>query len=109
MAPLVFSRLALGIKKIGDGGTPQYDGLTQDFLQRAPQGFRLPASQLRAELRGMNLRPPQAFIGVNVAHAAEHALVQKQRLDARVPLADSFQDRKSTRLNSSHQIISYAV
>src|SRR5207253_6269664 len=48
MAPLVFSRLALGIKKIGDGGTPQYDGLTQDFLQRAPQGFRLPASQLRA-------------------------------------------------------------
>src|SRR6516164_3495266 len=36
MAPLIFSRLAFGVKKIGDGGTPQYDGLAQDLLQRAP-------------------------------------------------------------------------
>src|SRR5712692_9614846 len=37
----------------------------------------------------MNFRSPQAFIRVNVADTAKHALVQEQRLDARAPPADS--------------------
>src|SRR5271168_335008 len=32
----------------------------------------------------MNLRVPQAFIGVDVSHAPENALIEKQRLDPRV-------------------------
>ena len=91
MAPLIFARPAFGVKKIGDGRTAECDGPTQDFLQRATQRSHLFPSQLGPQMRRMNFRPPQAFVGVNVTHAAEHALVQKQRLDARVPPADSFQ------------------
>ena len=38
----------------------------------------------------MNLRPPQALVGIDVANAAKHALIQKQRFDARTPLANPF-------------------
>src|SRR5690349_22806224 len=89
-APLISSRLALGVEKIGNGGTAHRDGFPQNFLQRATQSFGLLLVQPCSELRRMNLRPPQAFVGINVADAAQHALIQKQRFDARAPPANSF-------------------
>jgi len=37
MVPLIFSRLARGVKKIGNGGSAQHNRFTQDLLQHAPQ------------------------------------------------------------------------
>ncbi len=36
----------------------------------------------------MNLRFPEALIGIDIADAAEHALVQQQRFDPRAPAAN---------------------
>src|SRR5438552_13021193 len=41
--------------------------------------------------------------------ATKHVMPDVMVVDVRLPGMSGFEDRKSTRLNSSHQIISYAV
>src|SRR5713226_2823220 len=55
MVPLIFSRLALGVKKIGNGRSAQRNRFLQNFAQYAPQGLRLLPAQLRSQSRGMHL------------------------------------------------------
>src|SRR5262249_45137597 len=65
------------------------DGLAQDVLEDFAKNFGLLLCQLRAKAGGMNLGAPQAFVGVDVADTAEHALIQQQRLDSRAALPDA--------------------
>src|SRR5207244_4631652 len=61
--------------------------------------------------RGNGLLGAQLTLECCFQRQAGVALVPDQRLDVQIrqSLTDFIKDRKSTRLNSSHQIISYAV
>jgi hypothetical protein len=82
MAHLVGAGLALGIQEIGDGGAAHFYGRAQDVADGLVEarGF------LRVEARGqacrMNARAPQAFIRVDVSHAAKGLLIEQKRLDS---------------------------
>jgi hypothetical protein len=75
MAALILSRLAFGVKKIGDGRATHHNGFFQNILQHAAKSFRLLRVHQRAQPRGMNLRPPQALIGIDISYASQDALV----------------------------------
>jgi hypothetical protein len=47
------------------------------------QALQLVVFQASAKLFGMNPGAPQAFIGVDIADAAHHTLIEQQRFDAR--------------------------
>jgi hypothetical protein len=85
MAPLIFSRLALGVKKIRDRRPTHRDCFFQNCPERMVQRFGLFSRQIRSQARRMNLRPPQTFIRIDISHAAQHALIEQQRLDSRSP------------------------
>jgi len=85
MAPLIFSRLALGVKKIGDRRPTHRDCFFQNCPERMVERFGPLSRQTRSQARRMNLRPPQTFIRIDISHAAQHALIEQQRLDSRSP------------------------
>src|SRR5207244_13531560 len=60
---------------------------------------------------GLHVHLPDPSVLVEVVHegAAQEGLQGLVDRRERDPLLEDFLDRKSTRLNSSHQIISYAV
>src|SRR5260370_15159820 len=89
MVPLIFSRLPLGVKKIGNRRPARQNRLPQNVLQDPPQHLRLLRAQLCSPPHGINLCPPQTFIRVNIADAAQHALIQQPRFNLRVPRTDS--------------------
>ena len=76
MVLLIFSRLAIGVKKIGNGRAPQHDGFLKDVLEHLAQRDHFFFAEAGADAHGMNLRAPQTFIRVDVANAAEHALIE---------------------------------
>src|SRR2546426_10312053 len=80
MPPLIFSRLSGRVHKVRYGGTPQPDRAFQDFPQCAAQAFRLTMRELRATPRRVDLCPPQAFIRIDVSHAAQNVLIKQQSL-----------------------------
>ena len=86
MVPLIFSRLAFGVKKIGNRGPAQHNRFPQNVLQHVTQRLCLFPAQVGSQPRWMNLRFPQAFIRIDIADAAQHALVQQERLDPRAHL-----------------------
>src|SRR3712207_9392455 len=61
----------------------------------------------RGEIGGRVIHPPAGVDHPPPQGVRNHALVE--RLDVRQPYFDGGRDRKSTRLNSSHANISYAV
>jgi hypothetical protein len=85
MAPLIFSRLAFGVKKIGDRRPAHRDCFFQNGPERMVQRFGLLSRQARSQARRMNLCPPQTFIRINISNAPQHALIQQQRFDACPP------------------------
>jgi hypothetical protein len=85
MAPLIFSRLALGVKKIGDGRPAHHDGFLQNGTERTVQRFDLISRQVDPQTRRMNLGPPQTLVRINIPDAAQHALIEEQRLHSRPP------------------------
>jgi hypothetical protein len=85
MAPLIFSRLALGVKKIGDRRPAHHDRFFQDGAERMVQRFSLLSRQVRPQARRMNLCPPQTLVRVNIPHAPQHALIEQQRLHSCPP------------------------
>src|SRR4029077_4893239 len=94
LAPLIFSRLAFGVKKIGDRRPAQDDRFPQNILQPAAHRPRFFPAELGSQPRWMDPGSPQAFIGIDIADAAQHALVQQERLDPRAapakPLGEFF-------------------
>src|SRR5438034_3067664 len=55
------------------------------------------------------LRSTQTFVGLRCWFAAKNTRSPLRRRFARSPSRPMVRDRKSTRLNSSHTVISYAV
>src|SRR5947208_4166762 len=72
------------------------DSLSVRLFERGPHGLALSAAG-----RALQPHAEQLLQAVAVARQAVH--------DLRPTSGGAIQDRKSTRLNSSHQIISYAV
>src|SRR4029077_18985810 len=89
MAPLIFSRLALGVKEIGNGGAARQNGFLQDVLQDLAQRRCLLLGELRALPCRMNLCAPQTFVGVDVADSAQDGLIEQQGLDPCAARADA--------------------
>ena len=89
MVLLILSRLAFGVKKIGNGRAAREDRFAEDVLQYSTEELRLLIVQICAAARGMNPGPPQALIGVNISYAAQYALVQEQCFDVGVARADA--------------------
>src|SRR5438094_2483358 len=100
---------ALGGEVVGDE-VPGRDGRAET---------RVPRSARRAHLEHLAALPAEAEAHValrlldRIAHAGAaaaqlRAVAQVERSEGRAAL-DPFADRKSTRLNSSHRTISYAV
>src|SRR5713226_1716249 len=89
MVALILSRLALRIKKVGNGGPAQHNRFLQDILQHAAQCLCLLLAQVGAEPRWMSFCFPQTLIRVDIADTAQHALIQQQCLDPRAPFANS--------------------
>jgi hypothetical protein len=85
MAPLIFSRLTLGVKKIGDGRPAHRNRFFQNGTERMVQRFGLSSRQVRSQARRMNLCLPQTFVRVNIPHAPQHALIEQKRLHSRPP------------------------
>jgi len=59
------------------------NGLSQHLLQHAVQFSEFRFVEARAELRGVNLSPPQGLIRVDIANTADDTLIQQQSLDPR--------------------------
>jgi hypothetical protein len=89
MVPLIFSRLARSVKKIGNGRAAHGDGFRQDFLEHAAKSYRLLLGDFVTGASGMDFCAPQGFVGIDIAYAAKNALIEKQSLDARVPRTDT--------------------
>jgi len=89
MAPLIFSRLALGVKEIGNRGAARENSFLQNILQDLAQRRYLFLAELRALASGMNFRAPQTFVGVDISDAAQDGLIEQQGLDAGAARADS--------------------
>jgi len=92
MVALIFSRLAFGVKKIGNGRAAQDDGFAQDFLQHAAQRGGLFLVKFGAEASWMNFGAPKAFVGVDVADTAEEALVKEQGFDSGTARAQALRE-----------------
>src|SRR5258708_8397909 len=76
------------------------------MIRRPPRSTLFPYTTLFRSIRIERPSLPPALVGVQL----EHREVQVRRVGRRVAGgADVAEDRKSTRLNSSHQIISYAA
>src|SRR5437016_5787240 len=81
MMLLILAGLSVCAQKIGNGGSPRFYRLLQNLLEHTPEQARLRSGQLGSPSRRMNLRAPQAFISVDVANAAQHSLIEKERLN----------------------------
>jgi hypothetical protein len=86
MVPLIFSRLAIRVKKVRDRRPSQHDRLLQNVLECPVQLFHLCWSQPCSQMCRMDFRFPQALVPINVSHAAQHPLIQQQRLHTRSPV-----------------------
>src|SRR5256885_11931161 len=80
------------------------------MIRRPPRSTPFPYTTLfrsdLAQLGSLHLRVEDALEGVHVVRGDQLALLPLER---RVVLEVDPRDRKSTRLNSSHLVISYAV
>src|SRR5215472_9363179 len=79
---LIVPREAARIDEIGNGRAAQLDRLQQDFAEFFAQRRELGRGQARSDFRRMDSRFPQAFVSVDVTHAAQHALIEEQSFDA---------------------------
>src|ERR1700722_14114175 len=59
-------------------------GVFQNRLHRAIEAVYLRVAQVAARFPRMDLRTPQRFVRIDVAHPADHTLIQQQRLDVRI-------------------------
>src|SRR5258708_29929141 len=83
------------------------------MIRRPPRSTLFPYTTLFRSLRSFG-RDVAALdqLGVSFGHLERRLLALAPEADVKLVLADAkitYRDRKSTRLNSSHQIISYAV
>ena len=77
VAALISSRLAAGVKKIGNRRAAHRDGALQDFPKSLAKAFGFRGCEACTQLGRMNPGAPQTFIGIDVSDAAQDALVEK--------------------------------
>jgi hypothetical protein len=82
VAKLKLAALAIGIHVIGNGRAAQANGFQQHGADGSMEIAKLAGLERRRQSHGMNARSPQTFVGVNVAHSTEDALVEQERFDA---------------------------
>lgn len=82
---LKLSAATPGIHVVRNGRSPQPDCFGQDVAHRAIQPMNFVPPQRRANPHWMDSRAPQALVRVNVSHAAQHVLIEQQRLNPRSP------------------------
>src|SRR5258708_37471915 len=75
------------------------------MIRRPPRSTLFPYTTL---FRSQAVQPP-VDVGVPQVQAAAAHLAHVRAVDTQLVAEPLLRDRKSTRLNSSHQIISYAV
>src|SRR5256885_3072136 len=78
------------------------------MIRRPPRSTLFPYTTLFRSQRPDLLAVGVAAVGACAAEGHGHAVVETPRLTVRPDLV-ALPDRKSTRLNSSHLVISYAV
>ena len=83
VAKLKLAALAIGIYVIGNGRAAQSDGFQEHSADGAMEIAELARLERRRQSHGMDSGSPQTFVRVDVAHAAQDALVEQERFDAR--------------------------
>jgi hypothetical protein len=77
MAPLIVPGFTRRIHKVGNRGAAQANRRFKNITDGAPELGELRAAELRALALRMNPRAPEALVGVDVSHAAEHVLIEQ--------------------------------
>src|SRR5579884_1253161 len=78
---------AFRVHVVGDGGSFALDGRAQNAGHRAVETASAVCAEAGGEGAGMDGGLEQRFVGIDVAHAADEALIQQQRLDAGLAFA----------------------
>ncbi len=79
---LIAAGLPVGIDEVGDGGAAQADGFAEHALHGLAQAVDFLVGEIGGQARGMQARPPQAFVSVDISNAAQDALIEQQRFDS---------------------------
>ncbi len=82
VADLEKALAALGIHVIGDGGTAGGDGLGEHFGEGLVEAEGAILAQPGGNRQGVNAGAEEAFIGVDIPHAADEGLIEQEGLDA---------------------------
>jgi hypothetical protein len=88
---LMISRVSIAIDKIPQSGAAIFNPFFQDFRNGFKKALLLYLAQ-RSNLPGrMNAGCKESFIGINVANSCYKALVQQQRFDGQLSIAEFLQ------------------
>src|SRR5258708_29684541 len=79
------------------------------MIRRPPRSTLFPYTTLFRSFRGRMIPPATSGNSGGFAGTADLISFTENQIRSAVPAKPPLLDRKSTRLNSSHQIISYAV
>ena len=82
---LEFAAIAVGIDVVGNGRAAGTDGFGQNLADCAVERQELLLRQVFRDARRMQARAKQALVRIDVADAAQDALVEQQGLDASAP------------------------
>lgn len=82
VAKLKLATLAQGIHVIGNGGAAQADGFEQHGADGSMEIAKLGRLERRRQSHGIDSRSPEAFVGIDVSHASQDALIEQERFDA---------------------------
>src|SRR5450432_1338505 len=72
---------AIGIHVVGNAGAAQLDGFFQNCFQGLMQAPKLVSGERGSAATGPNAGSEQSFIGVDVSHPAQQALIEQRALD----------------------------
>jgi len=88
MPQLKFPTLPIRVHIVRHRRPARPNRLRQHAMNGLIQRLHFALAQFRSQPPGMNLRPPQTLIRINIPHPAKHALVHQQRLDLCAPRCD---------------------
>lgn len=77
MALLITSRRAFRIDEVGDRRSMHPNRGLENVLDRSPKPRHVLLREPRRQSGGMNLRPPETLVSINVADPAEHSLIEQ--------------------------------
>jgi len=74
------SPTAVSVHIVGDGGAALGDGFRKDLHHGLVQSSNAFSAQARGDGQGMYACPEQGFVGVDISHAADEALIEQAAL-----------------------------